>query len=474
VRPGVNISITDAPPAESLPTDASTWFVSGLTEKGSTSEPILVRSLNEYITKCGGRVSYGYLYDSIDVFFREGGSQAYISRVTGPTDVSASFMLQDSGPANTLKVEAINEGEWGNSLNVQVVAGSVGGTFVLVISHDTLGELERSPDLVDKQAALDWATGSSWIKLTDQASVNDPAVGGPFNLASGTDDRTNILDAHWTSSLTRFNRDLGPGQVSFPGRTLTTGHTALQAHAADNNRVAILDFADTNVKATILAAITAVRNSDSKWSGVFGHWVKCPGITPGTLRTIPPSALVCGLIGKVVGTANTPAAGDAGMAVYCTDLTMAQLSDPDIQELNAKGYNSIIKRNGRVMVFGWRSLAHPDTEENWINLGNVRLVTEIAGEADLIGESFLFDEIDGQGHKISQFGGALTGMLMPYWSAGSLYGATQDKAFVVDVGPSVNTPQSIENLELKAHISVRMSPFAEMITIEIVKTRINE
>jgi phage tail sheath protein FI len=99
---------------------------------------------------------------------------------------------------------------------------------------------------------------------------------------------------------------------------------------------------------------------------------------------------------------------------------------------------------------------------------------EIAAFADEIGETFMFEEIDGQGRTVNAFGAALTSMLLPYWEIGSLYGATADQAFFVDVGPSVNTPTTIQNRELRAAISVRPSPFAEMITIEIVKQQITD
>jgi phage tail sheath protein FI len=352
-----------------------------------------------------------------------------------------------------------------------------GGYFVLVVTHDTLGEVERSPELLDKQAAFDWVVNSDYIKFVDQASLNDPAVVAATSLSGGTDDRVNITETHWTNALVRFTRDLGPGQVSAPGRTTGAAHTALLSHAAANNRVAIIDPTDTNVKATLQSILDAQRGANAKWGAVYGRWLKSPGAVPGTTRTIPPSALVSGLIAyadAIGGSPNTPAAGENGIANYITGLSGDPLTDADRESLNAQGFNSIISKYGTMRVYGWRSLAHPDSDKAWINFANSRLVMEIAAKADIIGESFLFDEIDGQGRKISEFGAALTSMLMPYWEIGSLYGLTPTDAFVVDVGPSVNTPTTIANLELRAKLQLRPSPFAEMITIHIVKTSISE
>lgn len=477
-RPGVNISISEAPPALTQIVSSGAWFVSGLAEKGPTTSYQKVTSLNEFKRYFGDRVSYGYLYDAADVFFREGGSFMYATRIVGPAAVTAFFNLVDGSAVATLKISAKNPGAWGNALNVQVIAGTQAGYFILVITHDVLGELERSPELADKQAAIDWSQGSIYVTATDIATTNDPAVVAAQSLATGADDQVGITDTQWTNSLNNFPRDLGPGQVSFPGRLVNAGYTALMNHAAVNNRVAILDGPNTNVKSTITTVINAIVQTNSKYSAMFGPWLTTPGITPGTIRTLPPSPMVCGLIAKtdaLKGTANAPAAGSDGIPKYVTKVAVDPFLDSDRQDLSITyGFDPIIMKNGRPRIYGWRTLASSVTDPNWINLGNVRLIMEIAAKADVIGEEFMFDEIDGQNRLITRWGGALTGMLMPYYEAGSLFGASPAQAFVVDVGPSVNTPQSLANLELRAAIAVRPSPFAEMITIEVVKQRIDQ
>ena len=56
-----------------------------------------------------------------------------------------------------------------------------------------------------------------------------------------------------------------------------------------------------------------------------------------------------------------------------------------------------------------------------------------------------------------------------YYVAGALYGPEPSDAYSVDVGPAVNTEETIANGELHAVLRVRMSPFAELVVIEIVK-----
>jgi phage tail sheath protein FI len=477
MRPGINIELRSTLPARVAPTDTGVWFLAGLTEKGSTTEAVEITSLTEADRLLGYRVSYGSVYDALDVFFREGGSRAYVGRVVGVTPVSAFVVLNDNVAAPTLRVQAKNAGDWGNSLNVQVAAGSAGGTFVLVVSHDTLGELERSPDLLDKAEAFTWANNSDYITLVDQASLLDPVVVAAQSLAGGTDDRATVTDAHWTAALTRFTRDLGPGQVSMPGRTTTAAHTALNAHAGLNNRVAILDAPNVTSKATLLTALDAAR-SDGKWSAMFWPWDTVPGTTsaPGTDRTVAPSGRVAGNIARTdaLGSPNTPAAGENGQSTYATGLSQVAFADADREDLNDAGLNVSIIKYGGVRTYGWRSVANPSSEPDWVNFANSRLLMEIAARAESIGEGFMFMEIDGQGRLTSQFGAALTAVLMEYWQLGSVYGIAPDEAFVVDVGSSVNTPTTLANRELRAVIGIRPSPFAEMITIEIVKSQITQ
>lgn len=475
MRPGVNIAIRSTPPARIAPTDTGVWFLSGLSERGSTTEATLVTSIADAEDKLGPRVSYGSVYDALDVFFREGGSRAYVSRVVGSAAVTAFHTLNDNASSPSLKVMAKSPGDWGNLLNIQVAAGSVSGSFVLVVSHDTFGELERSPDLIDKQAAFDWAINSDWIALVDQVSLLDPTTLASTSLATGTDNRAGITDSDWTASLTRFPRDLGPGQVSMPGRTTTVAHTALQAHALANNRIAVLDAPNVTSKAALLTALTNVRG-DGKWSGMFWPWEEAPGVVTGTARTVMPSARIAGNIARTdaAGSPNTPAAGENGQASFNTGLAVGPFSDSDRQELNAAGLNVSIVKYGGVRTYGWRTAADPLAEPDWVNLGNSRMLMEIASRSDEIGESFLFEEIDGQGILFASFGAALSSMLMGYYNSGSLYGDSPTQAFFVDVGPSVNTPQSIQNLELRAVIGIRPSPFSEMITIEVVKSQVTQ
>ena len=60
-------------------------------------------------------------------------------------------------------------------------------------------------------------------------------------------------------------------------------------------------------------------------------------------------------------------------------------------------------------------------------------------------------------------------------AAGGLYelldaeGNRLDPGYLVDAGPSVNTPATLANDEVRAQVAIRISPTAELITITVTK-----
>jgi phage tail sheath protein FI len=467
--------VGDGASARSASQDSGTAFLVGLTDRGPINAPVLVRSLSEAVSKLGARVSYGMLYDSLETFFREGGSAAYVGRIVGPTPVTSTLNLSD-GSSNTLTVKAISPGAWGNNLAVQVAAGSAGGTFVLTV-RESGTVVEVSPDLADNVEALAWATKSAYITLTNLGG-GDPAVAASASLTTGADDRANITATQVQNALNLFTADLGPGQVAYPGATDGPSHLALAAHAAARNRVAILDGTDTATASTITAQAAAVRaDGNGRSAAVFAPWAKIPGLTPGTERTVPYSAVQCGLIARsdgATGNPNVAVAADNGTARYATGLSQPAWSDANRETLNDGGVNVALIKNGEVKTYGNRTCANQVLESNWLQLANARLAMYIASKAEAIAESYLFSQLDGRGIKVAEFAGDLQGMLLPLFQLGALFGETAEDAFSVDTGEGVNPPASLADGILSASISVRMSPAAERVEINITKVAAKE
>lgn len=301
--------------------------------------------------------------------------------------------------------------------------------------------------------------------------------GGSELFVSRTADATEPV---LTTALSLFPRDRGPGQVFAPGRTTEPQALILADHAKANNRVAILDAPNSDVVATLTGAssIAGITAASERYAALFAPYITVPGVTSDTTRDIPPSALVAGIMSRNDGlgvSPNEPSAGVNGISLTALDV-VESFTDADRETLNANGVNLLRQMYDGVRIYGYRTLADPAdaTEQNWLLLSNARLFMAIQAELDATAENFVFKQIDGDGRLIARYGGAMTGVLLPWWRKGSLYGSTPEAAFKVDVGPNVNTIETIAAGELRAVIAVRCSPFAEWVYLDMVKTRITE
>jgi phage tail sheath protein FI len=359
-------------------------------------------------------------------------------------------------------------------MKVQVTSPSA-GLFQIILSNAD-GTLETSPEFTLKQDAIDWSNMSDYVNVTSAGpSVLDPAVLAATALSAGADDAANALDTHWVAALAKLSIELGAGQVSAPGRTSSVLQKALLQHAYDMNRVAILDsaYAATPNKASLLAQADGLRDDpNARYGALFAPWAEVPGIVSGTLRLVPYSAVQAALMARMPN-ANVPAAGKNGESRYAIGV-VGGFTDPEREELNEGGVDIAREMFGGVRTYGYRTLADPAKLKGWIGLNNVRLVMEIKAKSYAIAEDFTFHQIDGEGIVFEKFAGQLTGMLVPYYESGALYGTAADEAFFVDVGNAVNTAETIANGEIRAVIYIKTSPFAELVTIDIVKQQITE
>lgn len=476
VRPAVDVVLRSTPVPRSAPTDTGTSFVTGLTDKGPANVPTLVRSMADFERIFGLRQSYSLLYDSLDIYFREGGSEAYVSRIVGPAATTGFLNLLDAGAAVSLVASALGPGANSNTISVGVRAGSAAGTYVLYVVVGGV-EVETSGDLVDQNAGVLWAKNSQYIRVALGAAADNPAVAAAAALSAGNDDRAAITDTQRQAAVDAFTKDLGPGAVWEPGNSTDTAHTRLLAHAAANWRWALLDPPNSRTVATLQASATAARAGNQRFGAMFAPWLVSPGVVSGTTRSIPPSAVVAGILARNDAAdfgPSDPAAGDNGISFTAIDLTQTAFTDAERNTLTNSSINTIRLMFGSARVFGWRSLTDPIADSDWVDFGHARLYGAIASRGYVIGQSYEFDTIDGQGRKLSEFAKDLKGMLMTYYQVGDLYGATPAEAFNVDVGPAVNTPLTLAANEMHAVLTVKMSPFAEYVRIEIVKRPISE
>lgn len=141
--PGVYMErgVTRPPELALLPSGIPVFL--GLAERGPTNEPIRITSIEEFSRHFGKlppEITPNYLAASIDGFFVNGGHECYVMRIAhlferNPRDddrpglavtdrldfaIKASVRLRDGAKQNTLLVQALSEGTWGNAIRVSV------------------------------------------------------------------------------------------------------------------------------------------------------------------------------------------------------------------------------------------------------------------------------------------------------------------------------------------------------------------
>ncbi len=477
--PGTQIVTRAAPPSAGPRSVTGTWHTAALTERGRTDAPVKLESLGDYDNHFGANRIFTQR-DAIEAHFRTGGSVVNLQRVVGPAATKATVTLTDgaaTAPANSIAVDSIGEGTL--NATVDVDAGPVAGTFILTIVLDG-AVVHVSPPLSSPAEAQAWGEFSPYIRIRALGTPNPAPTAAGVALAGGNDDRAGADDARRVAMLNRIPKTDGPGQVSIPGATTAAAHAGVAAHAAANNRFALLDLPNTVVEADLIAAANALRaaatDDEEAHSFHVEGWHKIPGIVSFTTRVVPPSAIVSALMASrdgITGNPNDPAAAVNGIASYSLGTTRPNWSDAARGRLNAAGVNVFRLVNNTQRLYGYRTAVNPNgSNAAWLNAANARLRMAIEAEADTLAEAFVFGQITPA--KIAQYNGALTGMLLRYYGLGALYGATPAEAFAVDTGSAVNTVDRIAARRLSAVMGLRMSEFAEIVYMEFVKVPITE
>ncbi len=479
--PGTIVEIVDSVArGGGVPTDTGVGFAIGFAERGVPGEVYELVDKTRFKPLLGGRVAHSTLSDSVETAFMEGAAKIYVSRLTGPNPVAASINLFDAAGSTApgdvaLVLTAAEVGDWGNGLNAEVTVD--GGNFVVIVTHDVDGAIATSPALADRAAAVAWADDVDEFNITLGASNEDPRAMAATALTGGTDDNANVTTDDHEDALEAFDMSYGPGQLAAFGITSPAVHALLKAHGAERNRRPLCDYADTSNYATLEAAGEALQDGTvGRFAASYAPWAIIPGTAPGTTRQVPYSAVQMGLIARSdrVNSPNRPVAGKNGQARWAIGLTQ-KWTEAERDALNQAGVTVARDINGAIRTYGLRSLADPVTDPDWVQFPGSRLMMAIYAKALAVAEDKQFPEIDGQGHAFDSLQSEIEGKVMlPYYSAGSLYGATAAEAFVVDTGDTVNTPETIAAGQVRVAIGARISPGGELTYITIARQAITQ
>lgn len=120
LHPGVYIEEVSSgvQPIEGVSTSNAAFI--GKAEKGTLGVAQLITSVPDFQTQYGSYLNDSFLAQSVFNFFNNGGKKTYVIRVAGAGATPASIAINDRKGDETLVVQALNEGAWGNDLSLVV------------------------------------------------------------------------------------------------------------------------------------------------------------------------------------------------------------------------------------------------------------------------------------------------------------------------------------------------------------------
>lgn len=486
-RPGVYVQETLNPVQSTVgPNSDSVGAFIGANDRGPTT-PTLVTSWSDYVTKFGSwNTSTGTgaasnaLPLAVYMFFSNGGNKAYVTRVVG-TAVKATRSFNDTAgtPIPTLSLTAVNEGTWGNNINVTFSASTTTGLFDATIYYGGSTDafiVEKFTDLSMTASNTRYAvsvinTGSSYVVAADLGSASTGATRNPSTatpnqaLSSGTNGLT-LSSINSYSAFDTVNQSL---ILNVPGFVdTTTINAALSYAAAREDIFVVIDGMDDTVanQLTRSAAYTA-----SSYGAVYYPQIIISDPTLG-VGGATNSTKKLGAGGAIVGLYS---ATDASRGVFKAPaglqarlagaVSVPVLTNAELDSLNASAapVNAIkfVSGNG-IVVMGSKTLK-PGYVDKYVPVRRTLIYLRKA-LTDLT-EFAIFEPNDAALWR--RLDATVSSFLTNFWGQGGLAGATPSEAFFVKVDSTNNPQSSIDNGEVRIEVGVALQRPAEYVIIKI-------
>ena len=132
------------------------------------------------------------------------GTRLMFTRIGSSSAAKATLTLKDNATSlqNTLKVDALSEGEWGNDIGINISVGSVSGTFKLTISWNGFADESYDNLVMDDPASAQYVERiingiSRYITVEDLSGTFGIPKVGNYTLSSGDNGTTGLVDADY-------------------------------------------------------------------------------------------------------------------------------------------------------------------------------------------------------------------------------------------------------------------------------------
>jgi hypothetical protein len=484
-RPGVYVQETLNPIAPVVGPNSNTVsaFV-GANDRGPTS-PTLVRDWNDYVSKFGSwnTITNNDLPIAVYMFFVNGGSSAYITRVVGTSAALATRTLSDraGSPIATLRINANSFGTWGNSLNVSITDSNSTGYFNLTLYNGGTTDsdiVERFPDLTMDTTNARYApsvinVSSKYITVTDLSSASvsptkNPALASNLSLASGANG-SSVTPAIINTALSLYNTITQSLLLNVPGYTDATTINYVIAYAESRSDVFVIIDGQTGTAADQITLNSSY--STSSQAAVYYPRITISDPTVGmgsatnAVKTIGAGGAVMGLYARTDASRGVYKAPAGLLARISGAVSISALTNTELDLLNGSQTpaNAIRYVSGAgIVVMGARTL-----KAGYIDRYVPVRRTLIYLRKSLI-ELTQFAIFEPNGAALwRRLNASISSYLTEFWSQGGLQGAKPSDAFFVRIDSTNNTQNSIDNGEVNIEVGVALQRPAEFVIIKI-------
>ncbi len=479
LRPGVFVEEipSGAYPIEGVGTSTA-GFV-GITTRGALNKPKLITNWSQFVKHFGDYRKDSYLAYAVYGFFLNKGRRCFVTRVASSSAKIALIELKDRAdvPENTLRIQALNEGEWGNNISIDIADGKTepANEFKVVVKNK--GEIVEvwdnlSMDDSKNNFVENVINGkSNFIQVQDLDGPSTPPDDRPqlqsdVPLAGGVDGVSDITDTDYIGSqanksgLYAFDDVDEVNSIAIPG---ISSQVVIQAG---------LDYCAKRADAGFVADCPANQNpQDAKafreqFDSSYGYYyyprIQINDPLSKTTKFIPVSGHIMGIFARNDGERGVHKAPTNEVVFGAVGLEY-NVTDGEQELLNPAGVNCIRSFRGRgIRVWGARTMSS-DPNLRYIHKRRFLMFIE---ESIAEGTQWAVFEPNDEvlWGKIIRSASAF---LKRQWMEGALFGATPEEAYYVKCDEETNPPEVRSVGQVITEIGVNIVETAEFVIFRI-------
>jgi hypothetical protein len=387
---------------------------------------------------------------AIDVATEDGGEDA----AEGPSPFTLTVLL-DGAPVETFTNLDFGAGEH----NVKTVVNKTSTKIKVEVALDKGVDLASQLELI-KPGRYPLAKAAPVpVPVTGRKFAGSESARNGINGLAVADDVTMVIVPDLITAATKDD-----GSIDL--NLWKAVQTALISHCEQNgNRMAVLDAPPGMTPQQIKDWRTDIAMYDTAYASLYYPWIKVEnpiGVNGNSEVFIPPSGHIAGVWARTDETRGVwkAPANDTIRGVLDIERSITQNEQ---SLLNPIGINCIRPFGTRgIRIWGARTLSS-DTDWRYIN---VRRLFNMIESTILEGTQYaVFEPNDvnlWEGVKRT-----LNGFLRGLWSAGALFGTSADQAFYVKCDAETNPPESIDEGKLVVEVGIAPVKPAEFIIFRI-------